>query len=43
MSHDPPRFEVLLTSGAERDLESIFDHIAEFDSDSSSPTGSSIA
>ena len=28
----PGRFEVLLTAGAERDLESIFDYIAAFDS-----------
>ncbi|ARO86652.1 RelE/ParE family toxin [Nitrosospira lacus] len=26
------RYEVLLTDGAERDLESIYDYIAEFDS-----------
>lgn len=26
------RYEVLATEGAERDLEEIFDHIAEFDS-----------
>ena len=26
------RFEVLITGGAERDLEAIHDHIAEFDS-----------
>jgi toxin ParE1/3/4 len=26
------RYEVLITQGAERDLEEIFDHIAEFDS-----------
>ena len=26
------RFEVLLTEGAERDLEEIYDHVAEFDS-----------
>lgn len=28
----PARFEVLLTEGAEQDLESIYDYIAEFDS-----------
>jgi toxin ParE1/3/4 len=28
----PDRFEVLLTAGAEQDLESIFDYIASFDS-----------
>lgn len=27
----PKRYEVLLTRGAERDLESIYDYIAEFD------------
>ncbi|MED5617984.1 type II toxin-antitoxin system RelE/ParE family toxin [Ideonella sp. BN130291] len=27
-----PRHEVLLTHGAEQDLESLYDHIAEFDS-----------
>jgi toxin ParE1/3/4 len=26
------RYEVLITQGAERDLEGIYDHIAEFDS-----------
>jgi plasmid stabilization system protein ParE len=26
------RYEVLITAGAERDLEEIYDHIAEFDS-----------
>lgn len=26
------RYEVLITEGAERDLEEIYDHIAEFDS-----------
>ena len=26
------RYEVLITQGAERDLEEIYDHIAEFDS-----------
>ncbi len=26
------RFEVLLTEGAERDIEEIYDHVAEFDS-----------
>ena len=26
------RYEVLITQGAERDLEDIYDHIAEFDS-----------
>jgi toxin ParE1/3/4 len=29
------RYEVLLTAGAERDLESIYDYIAEFDSPAS--------
>ena len=28
----PTRYEVLLTHGAERDLESIYDYVAEFDS-----------
>lgn len=28
-------YQVLLTAGAERDLESIYDHIAEFDSKAS--------
>jgi len=28
----PPRYEVLLTQGAEQDLESIHDYISEFDS-----------
>ena len=28
----PVRYEVLLTQGAEQDLESIYDYIAEFDS-----------
>lgn len=28
----PARFDVLLTEGAEQDLESIYDYIAEFDS-----------
>lgn len=28
----PTRFEVLITEGAEQDLESIYDYIAEFDS-----------
>ena len=32
MSDAAPRFEVLLTSGAESDLEGIYDHIAAFDS-----------
>ncbi|THF64283.1 type II toxin-antitoxin system RelE/ParE family toxin [Pseudothauera rhizosphaerae] len=31
MAGKPSRFEVLLTEGAEQDLESIHDHIAEFD------------
>jgi toxin ParE1/3/4 len=31
MAGTPDRFEVLLTEGAERDLESIHDYIAEFD------------
>lgn len=32
MAGGPHRYEVLLTRGAEQDLESIHDHIAEFDS-----------
>ncbi|MCM2313133.1 MAG: type II toxin-antitoxin system RelE/ParE family toxin [Steroidobacteraceae bacterium] len=32
MARGPIRFEVLLTRGAEQDLESIRDYIAEFDS-----------
>lgn len=31
MAGDPLRYEVLLTHGAEQDLESIYDYIAEFD------------
>ena len=31
MVRTPARYEVLLTDGAERDLESIYDYIAEFD------------
>ena len=31
MAGAPARFDVLLTEGAERDLESIHDYIAEFD------------
>lgn len=31
MADLPPRFEVVLTEGAERDLEALFDYIAEFD------------
>lgn len=31
MADQPKRYEVLLTQGAERDLESIHDYIAEFD------------
>lgn len=31
MANRPTRYEVLLTHGAERDLESIYDYIAEFD------------
>lgn len=31
MSRRPNRYEVLLTRGAEQDLESIHDHVAEFD------------
>ncbi|AKU11400.1 plasmid stabilization system protein [Azoarcus sp. CIB] len=31
MAGRPPRYEVLLTQGAEQDLESIHDYIAEFD------------
>jgi len=32
MANAAPEFEVLLTEGAQRDLESICEHIAEFDS-----------
>lgn len=32
MAVKPPRYEVLLTQGAEQDLESLYDYIAEFDS-----------
>ena len=32
MAGTPALFDVLLTAGAERDLEAIHDHIAEFDS-----------
>lgn len=32
MTRSSARFEVLLTNGAERDLESIYDYISEFDS-----------
>lgn len=31
MTASPPEFEVLLTEGAEQDLESIYDYIAQFD------------
>ena len=31
MAGAPAKFEVLLTEGAERDLEAIHDHISEFD------------
>jgi toxin ParE1/3/4 len=31
MARRPEKFEVLLTAGAERDLEALHDHIAEFD------------
>ncbi|CAN7743009.1 type II toxin-antitoxin system RelE/ParE family toxin [Variovorax sp. LjRoot84] len=31
MAGAPSKFEVLLTKGAEQDLESIYDYIAEFD------------
>ncbi|MDE2594159.1 MAG: type II toxin-antitoxin system RelE/ParE family toxin [Burkholderiales bacterium] len=31
MADVPARFEVLLTEGAEQDLESIYDYISEFD------------
>ena len=31
MTASPPAFEVLLTEGAEQDLESIYDYIAQFD------------
>lgn len=33
MAGTPAKFEVLLTEGAEQDLEAIHDYIAEFDSD----------
>ncbi len=32
MTGSPAGFEVLLTAGAERDLESIYEYISEFDS-----------
>jgi toxin ParE1/3/4 len=32
MANRPARYEVVLTQGAEHDLESIYDYIAEFDS-----------
>jgi toxin ParE1/3/4 len=32
MTRSSARFEVLLTDGAERDLESIYDYVSEFDS-----------
>ncbi len=32
MAGRPKRYEVLLTSGAEQDLEALYDYIAEFDS-----------
>ena len=32
MADKPTQYEVLLTQGAEQDLESIYDYIAEFDS-----------
>jgi len=31
MTRKPSRYEVLLTHGAEQDLESLYDYIAEFD------------
>lgn len=31
MTRKPSRYEVLLTRGSEHDIESIYDHIAEFD------------
>lgn len=31
MTASPPAFEVFLTEGAEQDLESIYDYIAQFD------------
>ena len=31
MTGKPNRYEVLVTHGAEQDLESIYDYIAEFD------------
>lgn len=35
MAGRPTRYEVLLTRGAEQDLETLHDHIAEFDSGAS--------
>ena len=32
MANSPARYKVLLTDGAEHDLEAIYDYIAEFDS-----------
>lgn len=32
MAKEPANFQVLLTDGAEQDLEAIYDYIAEFDS-----------
>jgi toxin ParE1/3/4 len=32
MPGGPTRYDVLLTAGAEQDLEALYDHIAEFDS-----------
>ncbi len=32
MASKPDRYEVLLTRGAEQDLESIYDYVAEYDS-----------
>lgn len=31
MAYMPPSFQVVLTEGAEQDLEALFDYIAEFD------------
>lgn len=33
MAGSPAKFEVLLTQGAEQDLEAIYDYISEFDSE----------
>ena len=43
MAGKPARCEILLTEGAERDLEAIYDDIAEFDSVANAPTTFSTA